>query len=92
MNYRFKILSARFCASLGHNLVIIRPASLLTLLPALLGNVVLAQHVARLLHELAHGGILLAVVMAGAVVVIGFAAAIARVAAAVACTGSGVGL
>lgn len=38
---------------------------LATLLSALLGHLLVAHHVASLLHELAHGGVLLTIVAAG---------------------------
>lgn len=49
---------------------LVESASLLTLDPALLGNVLVLQHAASLLHELAHGGVVLAVLAGGVVVVV----------------------
>lgn len=42
---------------------LVKSSSLLTLDPALLGNVLVLQHAASLLHELAHGGVVLAVLV-----------------------------
>lgn len=57
-----------------HLVGVVSPGSLLTLGPALLGNVVLAKHVASLLHELSHGRVLLAILV---VVVVGRLVAVA---------------
>ena len=52
----------------AHLVGAVRPgASLLALDPALLGNALLVEHVAGLLHELADGGVILAFLVVGVV-------------------------
>jgi hypothetical protein len=54
-------------------------ASLLALKAALLGDALLVEHVAGLLHELADGGVLLAVLVVGVVAVVGAVSGVAAV-------------
>jgi hypothetical protein len=58
-----------------HLVGVVSPGGLLALCTTLLGNVVLAEHVTGLLHELAHGRVLLAVLTV--VVVVGGLVAVA---------------
>jgi hypothetical protein len=54
-------------------------ASLLALQAALLGDALLVENVAGLLHELADGGVLLAVLVVGVVAVVGTVGGVAAV-------------
>jgi hypothetical protein len=65
--------------TIRHLVGVVGPGGLLALGPALFGNVVLAEHVTGLLHELTHGRVLLAVLFV--VVVGGFVS--------ISCTGGG---
>jgi hypothetical protein len=52
---------------MAHLVSAVGPGSLLALQPALLGDALLVEHVAGLLHELANGGIVLVVLVVSVV-------------------------
>lgn len=68
-NTPFARLTRYMCRHSQYLVGVVSPRSLLALGSALLSNVVLSQHVTSLLHKLAHGGVLLAVLAAVTVAV-----------------------